>query len=88
MATLYCSPPLAKFTDGQSELVIAGTTVREVLERAEDSFPGLGRAVSDGCTPHAGVMVFVDGREVRDVSSAQPLSETARVELVTVVYGG
>lgn len=88
MATLYCSPPLVKFTDGTAELHAPGATLAEVLAYAEQTWPGLGVAVSDGTRPRAGVMVFVDGREVRDLASAQALHEQSRVELVTIAYGG
>jgi hypothetical protein len=88
MATLYCSPPLVKFTDGTAEIVAPGSTISEVLTYAEQLWPGLGAAVSDGARPRAGVMVFVDGQEVRDLASGQPLNDRSRVELVTIAYGG
>lgn len=88
MATVYCAPPLLKFTGGVAERNVEGDTINEVLTNADAIWPGLGSAVSDGARPRAGVMVFVDGHEARDLSSPERLTRHSRVELVTIAYGG
>lgn len=88
MATLYCSPPLVKFTGGAAESRFPGGTVPELLTHVAGRWPALVAAVTDGRRPRAGVLVFVDGRQVSDLASVEPLSAESRVELVTIAYGG
>ena len=88
MPSIYCAPPLRKFTDGIMSFEVAGETVGAVLENARRQWPALIDAVTDGRKVNAGVLIFLDGREVRDLGTDGPLAEVARIELVTIAYGG
>ena len=69
-------------TDGAARVEIEGATVREVVERLEASYPGLGgRLVEDGQL-RPGLSAFVDGANVgrRLRTRLQPDSELFFVE--------
>ena len=69
-------------TDGASRVEIEGATVREIVDRLEANYPGLGgRLVEDGQL-RPGLSVFVDGANVgrRLRTKLQPDSELFFVE--------
>ena len=69
-------------TDGVARVEIEGATVRDIVDRLEASYPGLGgRLVEDGQL-RPGLSVFVDGANVgrRLRTKLQPDSELFFVE--------
>ena len=82
MATVHIPTPMRVATDGVARVEIEGATVREIVDRLEASYPGLGgRLVEDGQL-RPGLSVFVDGANVgrRLRTKLQPDSELFFVE--------
>ena len=48
-------------TDGAAKVQIEGATVREILDRLEERYPGLGGRLVDDGQLRPGLAVFVDG---------------------------
>ncbi len=58
---MHIPTPMRVVTDGAAKVQIEGATVREILDRLEERYPGLsGRLVEDGQL-RPGLAVFVDG---------------------------
>jgi len=82
VATVHIPTPMRVATDGAARVEIEGATVREIVDRLEASYPGLGgRLVEDGQL-RPGLSVFVDGANVgrRLRTKLQPDSELFFVE--------
>ncbi len=82
MATVHIPTPMRVATDGVARVEIEGATVRDIVDRLEASYPGLGgRLVEDGQL-RPGLSVFVDGANVgrRLRTKLQPDSELFFVE--------
>lgn len=72
---------LAEFADGQREVEIAATDLRELLEGLANSYPGLKPQLERG------VSVAIDGRIYNDTWATR-IHETSEVVLLSRLVGG
>lgn len=72
---------LAEFANGHSEVEIAATNLRELLEGLEKTYPGLKPQLKRG------VSVSIDGVIYND-TWATPISEASEVVLLSRLVGG
>jgi sulfur-carrier protein len=82
--------PLRRYTGGESKVTGTGTTVAEVLETLEASYPGLrDRIVEDDGEIRRFVNVFVNGQNVRKLQgTATTVNEGDEVGIVPAMAGG
>ena len=81
----------ATFRDltGQSQVLVEGKTVGEVLEALVRAYPALRAELVEGEGLSEGVSLFLDGRDVRYLQGlATPLAEEATLDLFPPVAGG
>lgn len=89
-ATLYVPTPLRKLTSGQSKVQLDATTIAEIIERAEQQYPGFRERVldADGEVKRF-INVFVNGVDVRKLQGkATPLKDGDEVSVIPAMAGG
>lgn len=82
--------PLRRYTGGESKVTAAGTTVAELLESLDASYPGLrDRIVEDDGEIRRFVNVFVNGQNVRkQLGTATAVNDGDEVGIVPAMAGG
>ncbi|HLA25395.1 MAG TPA: cystathionine beta-synthase [bacterium] len=90
MATVYVPTPLRRLTGGQGKVEVKGTTVAEVLDALERSFPGMDRELREDDGGVRGfINVFVNGTEIRQLQGARtPVAEADEVSIIPAMAGG
>src|SRR3989304_7102333 len=90
MATVYVPTPLRRLTGGQGKVEVKGTTVSEVLDALERSFPGMDRELrEDDGSVRGFINVFVNGIEIRQLQGARtPVAENDEVSIIPAMAGG
>ncbi|CAG0955753.1 Sulfur carrier protein CysO [Anaerolineae bacterium] len=89
-ATLYVPTPLRKLTSGQSKVQLDATTIAEIIERAEQQYPGFRERVldADGQVKRF-INVFVNGVDVRKLQGkATPVKDGDEVSVIPAMAGG
>jgi len=82
--------PLRPLTAGESEVVVEGTTVSEVLESLESAHPGFRERILDADgNLRRFVNVFVSDDDVRFIDGlSSPVPDGETVSIVPAVAGG
>jgi len=76
-------------TQGQSEIVVAGATVRACLEAVESQYPNFIRQVLDDAgNAHRFVKLFVNEEQIGNNAVDTPVGEADRVEVLAAIAGG
>ena len=90
MAILKIPTPLRSYTNGQTEVTVAGKNVAEAMRHLVEQFPTLKPHLYTGegrLRPF--VNVFLGENNVNDLQGLEtPLDENARVLLVPSIAGG
>jgi molybdopterin synthase sulfur carrier subunit len=82
--------PLRKLTREQELVEAEGTTVGEILQSLETSFPGLGeRILDEQGQVRRFVNVFLNDEDIRFLSQLQtPVNEHDEISIVPAIAGG
>lgn len=88
MASVWIPATLQHLTGGEAVLQASGRTVRELVTRLDETYPGLKAAiVQDDGRLKSGVAVAVDGY-VTSLGLFQPIKEHSDVQFVPAIGGG
>jgi molybdopterin converting factor small subunit len=87
MATVHIPAPLRVLTGGKSEVSVSGTSLGEVVDALEVSYPGLKRRLVEDDRIRPGLAVFVGGVQAPSRLS-QRLHETAEIYFAPAIAGG
>jgi molybdopterin synthase sulfur carrier subunit len=87
MAEVHIPAPLRTLTGGQAQVSVPGETLREVLERLDEAYPGLKNRLVDGERMAPGLAVFVDG-EVPVNGLRAKLSPNTEIYFAPAIAGG
>ncbi|TWD81818.1 molybdopterin synthase subunit MoaD [Kribbella amoyensis] len=81
---------LRPYTQGASEVSVEGTTLSEVLESLDTSYPGIkGRVLDDSGELRRFVNVYVDNDDVRFAEGLQTaIKDGGQVSIIPAVAGG
>jgi len=81
---------LRTYTGGASEVTAEGSTLTEVLESLDSSYPGIkGRIIDEQGALRRFVNVYVGNDDVRFLDGlATPVEEGAQVSVIPAVAGG
>ncbi len=81
---------LRTYTAGESEVTAEGSTLSDVLESLDASFPGIkGRIVDEQGSLRRFVNVYVGNDDVRFLDGlATPVAENAQISVIPAVAGG
>lgn len=82
--------PLQKFTNNQATLDCSGSSVAELLESLEQSFPGIkSRLCDEQGQPRRFLNLYVNSEDIRFLEGTNtPLKEGDEVSIVPAVAGG
>jgi len=89
MSVVRIPPTLREETDGEREVLAAGTTVRDLLDDLASRFPALGARIlqNGGLAPF--VNVYVEGEDVRTREGLEtPVDDGSTVILLPAMAGG
>ena len=81
---------LRPYTQGASEVSVEGSTLSEVLESLDSSYPGIkGRVLDDSGELRRFVNVYVDNDDVRFSEGLQTsIKDGGQVSIIPAVAGG
>lgn len=90
MPVIRIPSPLRRYTEGQSKVTAAGTTVIEVIDNLETSYPGLKSRICDGDGQiKRYVNIFINEDEIRTLEGANStVDEKDEVSIVPAMAGG
>ena len=61
MPTAWIPPPMRELTDGRVQVEVRGQTVRQLIDRLDQEYPGIGERLCEGDRLRSGVAVSIDG---------------------------
>ncbi|HSF33986.1 MAG TPA: MoaD/ThiS family protein [Candidatus Tectomicrobia bacterium] len=82
--------PLQRLTDNQTEVVVEGSDVREMIGHLEAKFPGVrGRLCDETGALRRFVNIYVNEEDIRFLrGEATPLQDGDEVSIVPAIAGG
>ena len=89
MPVVKIPPPYQGPTQGQAEVQVEGTTVRECIDAVGRQFPGFAEQVFDGQgRVHRFVTLFINGDEIDRAEVDTAVAPTDEVEVLAAIAGG
>ena len=87
MATIFIPSMLQSLTEGAKKVDCDARTVRQVIERLEELYPGIkGRLVEDGAI-RSNLAVAIDG-DLAIMGMLEKVGENSEVHFVPAIGGG
>ncbi len=74
-------------TQGEDKVSVLGTTVREVIDSLEASYPGFKARLCDGNQIRPNIAVYIDGILSRE-GMRQQVAEEAEIHFLPAISGG
>jgi molybdopterin synthase sulfur carrier subunit len=87
MATVHIPAPLRSLTGGKTEAQVPGSTLGEVVEALEATYPGLKNRLVEGDRLRPGLAVFIEGVQTPSHLSLR-LSKDAEIYFAPAIAGG
>ncbi len=90
MATVFVPTALRRFTAGQSKVETTGSTVGELIDQLESSYPGIGEKLlnEDGNVKRF-INVFRNDDEIRTLDGlATTVGDSDKISIVPAMAGG
>lgn len=90
MATIRIPTPLRKYTQGQEEVAVGGSNVRELLANLESAYPGIKERICDESgAVRRFVNVFVADEDIRFLDNLDTsVKDADEVSIVPAIAGG
>jgi sulfur-carrier protein len=90
MAQVRIPTPLRKYTQGKDEVEITGSSVREVIDNLEASYPGIReRICDDKGAVRRFVNVFVADEDIRFLDNLDTqVAASDAVDIIPAIAGG
>jgi len=90
MATVYIPAPLRKLTNNAESVIVAGTTLKEVVDNLESGYPGIRDRI---CNEHGAIRNFVNvyhnNEDVRFKAGLNTeIKDTDEISIVPAIAGG
>jgi len=87
MARIFVPAALRSLTGGNSEVVVAGATVREAIDQLDAAYPGTKALLCKDDHLRPGLMVAVDS-SVASSGLRHPLTPNSEVHFLPAIGGG
>ena len=87
MPILFIPAPLRDITQGNTSVVVTGSTVREAIENLETQYTGIKERLCDEEKIRANISVVVDG-QISHLKMRERLEENSEVQFVIAISGG
>jgi molybdopterin converting factor small subunit len=86
MALVFIPTMMQNLTGGVAQVQLAGRTVREVINRLEERFPGIKERLLEAGDVRPDIAVAVDGEVIFDLSDS--VRDTSEVHFIPPISGG
>jgi molybdopterin synthase sulfur carrier subunit len=87
MATVWIPALLRHLTKGREQVDVEGSTVRQLIEALEESYPGIKQNLCEGEHLAPSIGVSVDGR-IDPLGLLSPVRERSEIHFLPKVAGG
>jgi len=87
MPVVWVPGLMQDLTHGQDRVIVAGQTVREVIEQLEARFPGIKNRLVEEGRLRRGIAVVVDG-EVSSRRMSHKLNADSEIHFLPAISGG
>lgn len=87
MPTVYIPATMRDLTNGQDQIPVEGTTLRQVIEHLDRQFPGAKDRLCDKDQLKPGMAVAI-GTQVATLGLRSPVSADSEVHFLPAVGGG
>ncbi len=87
MPTVWIPSLMQKLTGGQSQVEVEGSTVREVVENLEVTFPGFKARICENDRIRANLAVAIDG-EISNEGMRRKVGPQSEVHFLPALAGG
>jgi molybdopterin synthase sulfur carrier subunit len=87
MATVWIPAPMRDLTVDRETVVVAGATVRDIIEELNHLYPGIRERLCHGETIRPGIAVFVN-TELARLGLLEPVQPNAEVHFLPAIAGG
>ena len=90
MATVRIPTPLRRLTNNQAKVQVGGTTVNDLVNMLDSTYPGMkDRLVDETGDIKRFINIFVNGDEIRTLQGgATPLKDADEVSIIPAMAGG
>ena len=81
--------PLRRLTKGKDEVELEAKTIRELLDKLEESFPGMKERLTEEGKIRPSVNIFVNGEDIRYLKQEETeLKDGDEVSIIPAIAGG
>ncbi len=87
MPTVVIPALLRSYSNGHSQVRVAGSTLRQVFDNLEAECPGIRDRIRDEAGILASLNVAVDG-ELTELGLLQPVEEDSEIQILPALGGG
>ena len=87
MATVYIPALMQALTDGVSKVEVSGSSVRQIIDNLDKSYPGVKQRLMEDYGIRPGISVVVDG-EVSPLGVLEKVGENSEVHFLPAIGGG
>ena len=87
MATIFIPSLMRKLTADQDTVVVAGATVRELINNLDTEYPGMKEQLVEKFRLKSNISVAVDG-EITPLGMLEKVSEESEVHFLPAIGGG
>lgn len=87
MVRVFIPASLRDMCDGQREVELTATNVREAIQKLDSKFPGMARRLIDEDALKPDLVVAIDS-EIREGGLLEQLTENCELHFVPAVSGG
>jgi len=87
MPTVWIPALLRDVTGGQDIVTVSGSTIRQVIEALDRTYPGIKDRLCDANGLRSGIAVAVDTQVAR-LGLSQPVGENSEVHILPAIGGG
>lgn len=87
MTTVFIPAPMRDLSGGEAQVEVSASTLREVIDRLEEKFPGIRERLCNGDALRESIQAAVDGSMMQRRLSTS-VSATGEVHFLPAIGGG
>ena len=87
MAKVYVPSLMQQITNGQQQIVVSGSTVRQIVNNLEEIYPGIKDRLAENNRIKPTIAVAVDG-EITPLGMLEKVNEESEVHFLPAIGGG
>ena len=87
MATVFIPSLMQNLTEGKAEIIVSGSTVRQVIDKLEEEYPGIKERLVDDYRIKPSISVAIDG-EITPLGILEKVGDHSEVHFLPAISGG